>query len=88
MFTYHKKFNPDDIPQIEQGCKSGDLGCVECKMKCIGKINSFLEPIREKRKYYEQNINDVKEILIEGEKKAKSVAEETMGEVHKAMNLG
>ena len=88
VFTYHKKFNPDDIPQIEQGCKSGDLGCVECKMKCIGKINSFLEPIREKRKYYEQNINDVKEILIEGEKKAKSVAEETMGEVHKAMNLG
>jgi len=88
VFTYHKKFNPEEINEIETGCRSGNLGCVDCKMKCSAKINSFLSPILEKRKYYENNIQEVKEILNAGEIKAKKVAKETMEEVHEAMKLG
>lgn len=88
VFTYHKKFNPEEINEIETGCRSGNLGCVDCKIKCSAKINSFLSPILEKRKYYENNIQEVKEILNAGEIKAKKVAKETMEEVHEAMKLG
>jgi len=88
IFTYHKKFNPEEVLSIESGCKSGELGCVDCKLKCAEKINKFLEPIIEKRNYYESNLDKVKDILIDGERRGKIVAEETMNDVHKTMNLG
>jgi len=88
VFEYHKKFNPGEINEIENGCRSGALGCVDCKLKCTAKINDFLAPIIEKRKQYENRKDDVLDILIEGEKKAREVAAATMNEVHKAMNLG
>ncbi len=88
VFEYHKKFNPAELPEIEAGCRSGQLGCVDCKLKCTTKINEFLAPVIERRKQYENKKDDVLDILIEGEKKAREVASSTMDEVHKAMNLG
>jgi tryptophanyl-tRNA synthetase len=88
VFTYHQKFNPLEIPEIELNCRSGVLGCVDCKLRCSSRINDFLAPIIEKRKTFENNIDRVKDILLEGEQKAKAVAQQTMEEVHQKMNLG
>jgi tryptophanyl-tRNA synthetase len=88
VFSYHKKFNPEEIPEIDSGCRSGALGCVDCKMSCAAKISLFLEPIIEKRKQYENNLDNVKEILIDGEKRAKIIAEKTMIEVREKMAMG
>jgi tryptophanyl-tRNA synthetase len=88
IFAYHKKFNQGEVPEIDAGCRSGALGCVDCKMNCTSKISLFLEPIREKRKYYEKRIDEVKAILNDGEQRAKKVAEATMNEVHVKMRMG
>jgi len=88
IFTYHKKFNPEEVAEIEVNCKNGSLGCVDCKMKCATKINNWLSPIIEKRKYYENNIHLVKEILNDGENKGRIVAQQTMEEVREKMKLG
>jgi len=88
VFTYHKKFNPNEVQEIEVGCKLGELGCVDCKLKCSQKISEFLNPIIEKRNYYENNLDEVKDVLTDGEKRAKIVAVSTMDEVHKAMKFG
>jgi len=88
VYAYHKKFNPEEVPDIESGCRSGSLGCVDCKMRCAERISIFLEPIIEKRKYYENNLNIVKDILQDGERKAKVTAEETMNEVRQKMKMG
>jgi len=88
IFAYHKKFNPGEVPEIEAGCRSGALGCVDCKMNCASKISMFLEPIREKRKYYEERIDEVKSILNDGEQRAKKAAEATMNDVHEKMKMG
>jgi tryptophanyl-tRNA synthetase len=88
VFTYHKKFNPDEVPEIRKGCESGQLGCVECKARCAEKIIEFLRPIQEKRKYFESHKEEVKEILASGEERARVVAQKTMEEVHKAMKMG
>ncbi|MHB8929670.1 MAG: tryptophan--tRNA ligase [Melioribacteraceae bacterium] len=88
VFTYHKKFNPGEIPEIDTNCRSGALGCVDCKMRCASKINEMLAPILEKRKIYENDVDKVKEILSDGESKAKVVAEQTMDEVHQKMKIG
>jgi tryptophanyl-tRNA synthetase len=88
VFTYHKRFNPADVSQIETDCRSGILGCVNCKLNCASKMNEFLAPIIDRRKYYENNTGRVKEILTEGEIRAKLIAMKTMNEVHLKMNLG
>lgn len=88
VFSYHKKFNPDEVPEIYKNCRSGALGCVDCKMNCALKISTFFEPLREKRNYYENRMNEVLDILHDGEKRARDVAEKTMNEVHEKMKLG
>lgn len=88
VFSYHKKYNSDQLEEIEQGCRSGELGCVDCKMKCADKINEFLAPVIEKRNEYENDISKVEDIIHDGEARARKVAETTMGEVRAAMKLG
>lgn len=88
VFSYHKKFNPSQSDEIESGCRSGSLGCVDCKMNCAGKISAFLDPVREKRHHFENHLSEVKEILHDGERRAKVAAENTMHEVHEKMKLG
>ncbi len=88
VFTYHQKFNAAETDEIESGCRSGALGCVDCKLKCAEKINNFLAPMIEKRKFYENNLNLVKEILDNGETKARALASKTMEEVHTKMKFG
>ncbi len=88
VFTYHKKFNPQEVSEIEAGCKSGALGCVECKLKCSERIAQFFEPIRTKRRELAFKPNIIKEILIDGESRARKVAQTTMQEVHEKMKFG
>ena len=88
VFSYHKKFNPEEVPEIEAGCRSGALGCVDCKMNCASKISIMLEPIIEKRKYYENNKNEVLEVLSDGEARAGKAAKETITEVREKMKMG
>jgi tryptophanyl-tRNA synthetase len=88
VFTYHKKFNSTETPQIETDCRSGALGCVDCKKRVTAKIADELAPIREKRVHYESHMDEVKSILADGEAKARVRAQATMNEVRTAMNLG
>ena len=88
IFSYHKKFNTSQVPQIEKDCRSGTLGCVDCKLNCSEKISAFLAPIIEKRKHYESNMKEVLDILADGEAHGKKTAQETMSEVHDKMKFG
>lgn len=88
VFSYHQKFNPEEVDEIATGCRSGELGCVDCKLKCSNKINEFLSPLIEKRKYYENNIKEVVNILNDGEARAKIIAQETMNQVRDKMKFG
>jgi tryptophanyl-tRNA synthetase len=88
VFAYHNKFNSAEVPEIRINCESGQLGCVDCKMNCSKKIIETLAPNREKRGYYESHMDEVKNILADGEQRARVVAKQTMAEVHNAMKMG
>lgn len=88
VFAYHKKFNPAEVGEIRSGCESGALGCVDCKLRCAERISDALAPHREKRAYFETHLDEVKSILHEGEEKARTIARQTMSEVHQAMKMG
>jgi len=85
---YHNLFTKEeDCKAACEECKAGKRGCVVCKKQLAQNIIDVLEPIREKRKYYEERPELVDKILIEGTNKARQVAKETMKEVKQAMKL-
>lgn len=85
---YHGLFtNPEDVKIVCQECREGKRGCVACKKQLAANIIKKLEPIREKRKYYEERPELLDEILINGTKKAQEIAKETMRKVKANMKL-
>jgi len=85
---YHKVFSDEKrIAQVDQGCRSAGIGCIECKMWLFDSLQKRLGPIYERRQQIEARKSDVVDILNEGSKKAKAVASETMVEVREAMKI-
>jgi len=87
VFAFHKVFNEEEIPQIEEDCKGGKIGCVQCKKRLAQKMTEHLEPIYERRQKLLEKPGVVKEILHNGNENAKKVASKTMEEVRKAMKI-
>ncbi|GAB6065534.1 tryptophan--tRNA ligase [Aquifex pyrophilus] len=89
VFSWHKLFTQDRelVERIERDCRTGKLGCVECKRILLKHLEEFLEPIRERRKELEKRIEEIEEVFYENSKKARGEAQKTMEEVRKAMNL-
>lgn len=87
VFTYHKAFNIASLKEVAEDCRQGRIGCVECKKNLSKKLEEVLEPIREKRIFYEKNRKTVEDILLEGTKRAKEEAAKTLAEVQEAMKL-
>jgi tryptophanyl-tRNA synthetase len=88
VFMYHQKFNPAAVAEIRTGCMSGALGCVECKNRVASAIADHLVPFREKRAHFEAHPEEIRDILEDGERRARTRAQATMSEVRKVMNLG
>jgi len=88
VFFYHKIFtSPEQTKQIEADCKSGALGCVDCKRLMFEGLNAFLEPIREKRAQVESSLKELKDIFLEGSERARQTARQTLEEVREKMRL-
>ena len=88
VYYYHNLVNSkENCEKICSECKKGKRGCVACKKELIQAMNDFLKPIQEKRKYYEDNPEEVKKILEKGTKEAREKSIETMKKVKKAMMI-
>ncbi|MEJ7553562.1 MAG: tryptophan--tRNA ligase [Aquificaceae bacterium] len=89
VFFYHKIFSPSERTQeIERECKSGKLGCVDCKKIMLEGLEAFLKPIREKREQVAKDRELLIHILEEGSEKARQIAKETMEEVRLKTRVG
>lgn len=81
-FKYWQIFGSEsEIAQIREECEKGLRGCAQCKRELGAKINSVLSPIRERRRYYEQNPQLVEEIIRTGSQKARQRAGEVLDKV-------
>ena len=88
VYYYHKLVNNEEnIKKVCSECKAGNRGCVQCKKELITAMNEFLKPIQERRKYYDENPEVVREILNKGTKEASIRAQEKMSEIKKAMKI-
>jgi tryptophanyl-tRNA synthetase len=88
VFTMHKLFSPqEEIDMINVECRRAGIGCVDCKLRFANNLNKHLEPFRAKRAELASNPNHIQDILNDGAKRARAIAEQTMIEVREAMQL-
>ena len=89
VFIYHDAFNPDhdEVQDLKQRYRAGKVGDVEVKQKLARALNTFLDPLRERRARYAAEPAQVEEILREGTRRMQLEAQETMSLVRQAMGL-
>ena len=89
VFTYHQAFNPDtaEVEDLKTRYRAGKVGDVEVKTKLAKALNAYLEPIRARRAGVLARPEALREILHEGSRKARAVAQETMERVRGAVKL-
>jgi len=88
VFTMHKIFSPqEEVDMINQECRVAGIGCVDCKKRFAANLNKNLEPFRAKRAELESKPDYVNDVLADGGKRARAIAQQTMVEVREAMQL-
>ncbi|MGF7184993.1 tryptophanyl-tRNA synthetase [Desulfitispora alkaliphila] len=85
--TYHGIYSEaGHVTELQEACRRGEIGCVQCKKALTTNLSQFMDPIRTKRDELSQN-SMIDDILAEGAKKAALEAEKTMEIVRSAMKL-
>ncbi len=88
VFSFHELYtDKEKVKEIEEGCRSASIGCVECKQMMASNLNRALEPLREKRKELEANPQIIENIIDEGNRKARKIARNTMEEVREVVKI-
>jgi tryptophanyl-tRNA synthetase len=88
VFSMHKIFSPqDEVEMINTECRKAGIGCVDCKKRFAANLNQHLEPFRAKRAELASKPDYVADVLNDGAKRARAIAQETMREVREAMSL-
>jgi tryptophanyl-tRNA synthetase len=88
VFTMHKIFSsPDEIAMVNRECRRAGIGCVECKLLYAKNLNTSLAPFRAKRNELAKDPNYVRDVLDDGARRARVIAEQTMVEVRQAVGL-
>lgn len=87
VYTYHKTFNPDEACNVCSMCKNAQIGCVACKRMLAEKLNAIMDPIREKRAFYESHRSDVKDLIVSGTAKANAIGNEMIADVKDHMHV-
>jgi tryptophanyl-tRNA synthetase len=88
VFTMHKLFSPqEEIDMINSECRRAGIGCVDCKLRFAANLNKNLEPFRAKRAELAAKPSYIHDVLEDGAKRARAIAEQTMVEVREAIQL-
>jgi tryptophanyl-tRNA synthetase len=89
VFMYHDAFNPDtaEVDDLKARYRAGKVGDVEVKTKLAKAINAVLDPLRERRREMLTRPGQIREIVYEGSRKARTIAQATMERVRDAVKL-
>jgi tryptophanyl-tRNA synthetase len=89
VFMYHDAFNPNtaEVDDLKARYRAGAVGDVEVKTKLAAAMNAALEPMRARRRELLAHPDDVRDIMIEGSRRARDIARQTMERVRDAVKL-
>jgi len=87
IYRLQRYFNPLQLDDIAEQCRSAKIGCVDCKMLLAREINSTLKPFREQRAALAAKPQYITGVLADGAQRAQVIARETLREVKLNMGL-
>ena len=89
VWDIHKVFNPEaeQLAEIDRGCRTAGIGCIDCKKMLNVHIAALMEPIHARRAAYEKDPSLLNDVLKEGAEKARRTAGETMDEIYPALGF-
>jgi tryptophanyl-tRNA synthetase len=89
VFMYHDAFNSDtaEVEDLKARYRAGKVGDVEVKTKLANALNAYLDPMRERRRTAAARPEQLREIVVEGSRKARAIAQQTMERVRDAVKL-
>ena len=86
VFAYHKLFSSaETLAWSDHGCRTAEIGCVDCKKAMADGLDRWIEPIQARRRGFEARPGEVWDILDAGSDKARKVAKKTMKRVRDAI---
>lgn len=88
VYALHKIFTKtEDVETINTECRRAGIGCVDCKKMLAANMNEYFAPLRAKRMEFQTDPDATWDMLRDGAKRASVIAEATMAEVRKAIDL-
>ncbi|MEQ8254079.1 MAG: tryptophan--tRNA ligase [Smithellaceae bacterium] len=88
VFTFHGLYSDEEtVKEIDAGCRKATIGCTDCKKMLARRIAAELAPIHERMDYYTNHMNEIHEIIAEGNRKAERIAGQTLDEVRAAVKI-
>jgi tryptophanyl-tRNA synthetase len=88
VYSMHKIFSPaEEVEMVNVECRRAGIGCVDCKKRLATNLNTHLDPFRAKRAELAACPDDVQDVLNDGGKRARAIAQKTMEEVREAIQL-
>lgn len=88
VWNLHQVYSDEETCDwVKNGCRSAEIGCLDCKSPVVDAVLDELKPIQERAREYEQDLGLVKNIINEGREHARDVARQTLNEVREAMGL-
>ena len=88
VWDLHKVYTGKDVHEwVQQGCRSAEIGCLDCKQPLIDAILKEQEEMRDRAKQYSDDPTLVRNIIADGCERAREVAEDTLEEVRSCVGL-
>jgi len=88
VYSFHWLYSAEEeTARINQECRTAGIGCTDCKKLLAEKIIAAMIPIHERRRQLSNRLDDVRQIIAQGNLKASVVARETMEKVRNAMKI-
>jgi len=88
IFTIHKAFSENQtLLNVDRGCRTADIGCIDCKKLLFTNLKSELGPIRERAFSLMKDTDYVIDVVRKGASDCSAIAQSTMTEVRSALGL-
>jgi tryptophanyl-tRNA synthetase len=88
VFSFHEIYTaPEEVREIETECRRAGIGCVECKKRLLRVLLDGMGTIHERQDYYDRHMDEVRDIMADGNLRASRFAARTMEEVREALKL-
>jgi tryptophanyl-tRNA synthetase len=88
VFTFHGLYSSaEDVAEINQACRVAGIGCIDCKKMLAARVEEALAPVHERMDYYQRNVQEIYDIIANGNKQATAIARATLAEVRDAVKI-